>query len=93
MPVLALALTPAPTRSCPGISRHIPLQKRARAARLQDEGWRPAITIRQVLLGIQTLLTEPNDQSPAQEAAFRVFMHNKAEYSRRVLQQAQKYTM
>ena len=33
----------------------------------EDEDWKPAITIRQILLGIQDLLDNPNVNSPAQE--------------------------
>ena len=33
---------------------------------LQDEGWRPSITVKQLLLGIQELLDTPNPNSPAQ---------------------------
>uniref|UniRef100_A0A2K5RKY6 SUMO-conjugating enzyme UBC9 n=1 Tax=Cebus imitator TaxID=2715852 RepID=A0A2K5RKY6_CEBIM len=32
----------------------------------EDKDWRPAITIKQILLGIQELLNEPNIQDPAQ---------------------------
>ena len=32
----------------------------------EEEGWRPAITIKQMLLGIQDLLDTPNPNSPAQ---------------------------
>jgi len=32
----------------------------------EEEGWKPAITIKQILLGIQDLLDDPNPDSPAQ---------------------------
>ena len=35
-----------------------------------QSAWRPAITIKQVLLGIQTLLDEPNAKDPAQSEAY-----------------------
>jgi len=56
----------------------------------EEEGWRPAITVRQILTGIQDLLDEPNPESPAQSEAFQLFVNNKAEYSRRVKLEAQK---
>ena len=39
----------------------------------EDKGWKPAITIKQLLLGIQSLLTEPNINDPAQEEAYKIF--------------------
>ena len=48
----------------------------------EDKGWSPSITIKQILLGIQTLLTEPNIQDPAQEAAWVSFRDDKKEYER-----------
>lgn len=56
----------------------------------EEEGWRPAITIKQVLIGIQDLLDEPNPDSPAQSEAYQLFISNKKEYSRRVKQEARK---
>mmetsp|Transcript_857 Transcript_857/g.2157 ORF Transcript_857/g.2157 Transcript_857/m.2157 type:complete len:171 (-) Transcript_857:77-589(-) len=53
----------------------------------EDEDWKPAITIRQILLGIQDLLDNPNAASPAQEEPYRMFSTDKAEYLRRVKKQ------
>lgn len=39
----------------------------------EAEDWRPAITIKQILLGIQELLDNPNEKSPAQEEAFHMY--------------------
>jgi len=57
----------------------------------EEKDWRPAITIKQILLGIQHLLSEPNASDPAQAEAYSIFTTNKTEYERRVRQQAQKY--
>ena len=78
--------------ACRSNTAHMP-EVVSGAAAVQDEGWRPAITIRQVLTGIQALLNEPNEQSPAQENAYRVYMNNKPAYRKRVLQQAQQYSV
>ena len=51
-----------------------------------DEDWRPSITLKQILLGIQELLDEPNPNSPAQAEPYSLFTKNKEEYKRRVLQ-------
>jgi len=56
----------------------------------EDDGWRPAITIKQILVGIQDLLTNPNPLSPAQRDAFEIFEKDKAEYRKRVQAQALK---
>ena len=49
-----------------------------------DKGWKPALTVKQVLLGVQTLLDDPNVSDPAQEEPYRIFMQDKAQYDRRV---------
>ena len=56
----------------------------------EEEGWRPAITLKQVLIGIQDLLNEPNPDSPAQSEAFQLFSTNRPEYDRRVRLEARK---
>lgn len=56
----------------------------------EDEDWRPAITIKQVLLGIQVMLNEPNPLSPAQREAYDIYMKDREEYNRRVKLQAQR---
>merc|ERR1712142_906773 len=54
----------------------------------EEKDWRPAITIKQILLGIQTLLIEPNEKDPAQAEAYTSFCQNKTEYEKRVRAQA-----
>jgi ubiquitin-conjugating enzyme E2 I len=41
-----------------------------------------------MLLGIQELLTNPNDKSPAQREAYEMFISDKVAYNRRIKQQA-----
>lgn len=50
----------------------------------EEEGWKPAITIKQILLGIQELLNEPNPESPAQAEAYNLFKKDKAAYERKI---------
>lgn len=45
----------------------------------EDKDWRPAITIKQILLGIQELLNEPNIQDPAQAEAYTIYCQNRVE--------------
>jgi ubiquitin-conjugating enzyme E2 I len=53
--------------------------------------WRPAITIKQMLIGIQDLLDNPNPNSPAQSEAYQMFVSNKAQYEKRIREEAKKY--
>lgn len=46
----------------------------------EEEGWKPAITIKQILLGIQELLDTPNPDSPAQADAYNLFKKDKQTY-------------
>eukprot|EP00252_Welwitschia_mirabilis_P025011 TRINITY_DN765_c0_g1_i2.p1 TRINITY_DN765_c0_g1~~TRINITY_DN765_c0_g1_i2.p1 ORF type:complete len:169 (-),score=26.44 TRINITY_DN765_c0_g1_i2:335-841(-) len=40
----------------------------------EDYGWRPAITVKQILVGIQDLLDQPNPADPAQTDAYHLFV-------------------
>ncbi|KAI3747886.1 hypothetical protein L6452_10608 [Arctium lappa] len=57
----------------------------------EQSGWRPAITVRQLLVGIQDLLDTPNPASPAQSDLHRLFTKDLIEYKKRVRQQAKRY--
>jgi len=57
----------------------------------EEEDWKPSITVKQILLGIQDLLDNPNPNSPAQAEAYTLYVTNKSEYLRRVKNQALKY--
>ena len=57
----------------------------------EGEGWKPAITIKQMLLGIQSLLNEPNTQSPAQPDASRLFMSNPVAYRKKIKDQTMRF--
>ena len=50
----------------------------------EDEDWKPSITIKEILLGIQSLLDAPNPDSPAQAEPYKLYVDNKAEYAKRV---------
>uniref|UniRef100_A0A914XDF0 SUMO-conjugating enzyme UBC9 n=1 Tax=Plectus sambesii TaxID=2011161 RepID=A0A914XDF0_9BILA len=53
--------------------------------------WKPAITIKQILLGIQDLLSHPNTISPADEAATKMFDTDPAEFIKRAQEQAKEF--
>lgn len=50
----------------------------------EEEGWKPAITIKQILLGIQDLLNDPNPDSPAQAEAYNLFKKDRSAYEKKV---------
>ncbi|EHK99179.1 putative asparagine synthetase [Glarea lozoyensis 74030] len=50
----------------------------------EEEGWKPAITIKQILLGVQDLLDDPNPESPAQAEAYNLFKKDRAAYETKV---------
>jgi len=56
----------------------------------EDKDWRPAVTIKQILMGIQDLLTQPNVKDPAQAEAYTIYCQDRAEYEKRVKAQAKK---
>ncbi|EGW33888.1 uncharacterized protein SPAPADRAFT_59269 [Spathaspora passalidarum NRRL Y-27907] len=57
----------------------------------EEQDWRPAITLKQIVLGVQDLLDTPNDESPAQEPAYRAYKKDRALYEKKVKEQAKKY--
>jgi len=50
----------------------------------EDESWKPAITVKDLLLGIQSLLNEPNLDSPAQSEAYHLLKKDKDAYERKI---------
>ena len=59
----------------------------------EDQGWKPSITLRDVLLGIQDLLDNPNPNSPAQQEPYVLFVRDKAKYKLKVQEQAKRNAM
>eukprot|EP00948_MAST-09A_sp_MAST-9A-sp1_P001718 g1718.t1 len=53
--------------------------------------WSASTTLKSILLGLQTLLNEPNPRSPANGHAARCFDKDKTEYNRLVKKEAAKY--
>lgn len=47
-------------------------------------GWKPAITVKQILLGIQELMSEPNLKSPANGGMYELYRGNRKEYDNSV---------
>ena len=59
---------------------------------LNDEGWKPSITLKQIVLGIQDLLDTPNNDDPAQCEASSILRKDRTLYENKVKEQAKKFT-
>ncbi|KAH3671110.1 hypothetical protein OGAPHI_000821 [Ogataea philodendri] len=57
----------------------------------EEQDWRPAISLKQILLGVQELLNTPNPDSPAQEPAWRLFTKDRLAYEKKVREQTKRY--
>lgn len=57
----------------------------------ENKDWKASITIKQLLIGIQDLLNNPNPEDPAQAEAYQIFCQNRTEYEKRVRREAAKY--
>ncbi|KAG2020164.1 ubiquitin-conjugating enzyme E2 [Coprinopsis cinerea AmutBmut pab1-1] len=56
----------------------------------EEKSWKPAITIKQILLGIQDLLDDPNVNDPAQSDAYTMFKNDRVAYEKRIRMQARE---
>jgi len=54
----------------------------------ERKDWRPSITIKQILVGVQELLTCPNPKDPAQGVANKIFTSDPAGYDAKIRKQA-----
>ncbi|KAL5239230.1 hypothetical protein ACI65C_006640 [Semiaphis heraclei] len=55
----------------------------------ESKGWQSSTTIKQILIGIQYLLNEPNIDDPAQMEAYQLYTRDRITYNKRVREQAQ----
>ena len=58
----------------------------------EDKDWKPSITVKQILLGVQDLLDNPNLDDPEQRDPYMLCKQNRAAYEKRVRQEALKHT-
>ncbi len=56
----------------------------------EDADWKPTITIKEILVGIQDLLDNPDIKSPVQKESYDVYKKSKEDYQKRVRQQAKE---
>ncbi|KAL1500255.1 hypothetical protein AB1Y20_012923 [Prymnesium parvum] len=59
----------------------------------EEKDWKASITIKQILLGIQDLLDNPNPDDPAQKEPYLAFTKDKVAYVRKVREQAASMQM
>jgi ubiquitin-conjugating enzyme E2 I len=57
----------------------------------EEQGWKPQLTVKQILLGIQELLDTPNIDSPAHSEAFMLFKTDREGYNKRIKNQVLKF--
>ena len=57
----------------------------------ESKGWQPTITIKQILLGIQDLLNNPNNLDPAQREPHMLLATDKEKYEQRIRLEASKH--
>ena len=56
----------------------------------EEKDWKPSVTMKQLLLAIQHLLTNENPLDPAQREPYELFMKDRAKYLQRVKEQARQ---
>ena len=57
----------------------------------EGKDWKPSISMKQILLGIQDLLDNPNNSDPAQAEPSDLLRRSKSAYTARIRQEAAKY--
>ena len=57
----------------------------------EDKDYRPTVTLKQILLGIQDLLDNPNLNDPAQREAYQLLKDDPAAYKKKVRELAVAY--
>eukprot|EP01060_Flectonema_neradi_P028746 TRINITY_DN38720_c0_g1_i1.p1 TRINITY_DN38720_c0_g1~~TRINITY_DN38720_c0_g1_i1.p1 ORF type:complete len:160 (+),score=23.19 TRINITY_DN38720_c0_g1_i1:34-513(+) len=57
----------------------------------EEKGWKPSITVKQILVAIQELLDAPNPKDPAQKEPYELFVKNRKEYEIRVKKDAKQF--
>tara|TARA_B100000767_G_C19655895_1_gene488877 strand:- start:34 stop:309 length:276 start_codon:yes stop_codon:yes gene_type:complete len=65
----------------------LPTHQFACARRCRAAGWKPSLTIKHLLLGIQTMLHDPSNAGPVQEKPYHAFKNDKTHYEETVKEQ------
>jgi ubiquitin-conjugating enzyme E2 I len=56
------------------------------------EGWKPSMNLRQILVGVQDLLSNPNAESPAHEVHYRNFSSDPDQYEVNIRNHVRRFT-
>ncbi|KAG0150641.1 hypothetical protein CROQUDRAFT_652247 [Cronartium quercuum f. sp. fusiforme G11] len=56
----------------------------------EEKSWKPSITLKQIVLGIQDLLNDPNNSDPAQIDAYTMYKDVPHAYEQKVREQAKQ---
>ena len=56
----------------------------------EEDGWRPGVTVKQIMVGLQEWMNAPNPLSPAHGEAYALFTSDRAQYDRRIKEQTKR---
>lgn len=56
-----------------------------------QKSWKPSISVKEILLGLQELLVDPNNTDPASWEYSHLYRHKRKEYEKEVKEIAKKY--
>ncbi|WFD20675.1 SUMO conjugating enzyme Hus5 [Malassezia caprae] len=71
------------------LKMYFPEEYPSKPPKYEEKSWKPAITIKQILLGVQDLLNDPNPGDPAQADAFHLFKRKVRQIARELQAQNQ----
>ena len=58
----------------------------------EEKGWKASISVKQILVGVQDLLDNPNNDDAANSAAYSALKKSKVQYEKRVIEEVKKYS-
>lgn len=58
----------------------------------EEKAWKPAISLKQICIGVQDLLNSPNNDDPAQTDAFTLYRKDKVAYEKKIREVAKANT-
>jgi ubiquitin-conjugating enzyme E2 I len=57
----------------------------------EDKDWKASLTVKQLLLGIQDLLDDPNVNDPAHPDAYRLYLQDRNAYKQKIIAQSKQF--
>jgi ubiquitin-conjugating enzyme E2 I len=58
----------------------------------EEKGWKASISVKQILVGVQDLLDNPNNDDAANSDAYASLKRSKEQYKKRVIEEVKKYS-